>query len=253
MKLLFLGTGTSTGVPQLGCDCSVCRSRDPRDVRLRASVVVTTDAGRKILIDCGPDFRYQALKYRIGTVDAILFTHEHFDHAWGLNEIRPLHQADLYAESRVLKCIQDTLPYIFSEHPYPGAPELRLHRIEADVEVEIAGERVLPVRAMHMHLPVLGYRIGDFAYVTDISSISEEEKEKLRGLKVLVLGALRKSEHPAHLKLDDALALAKELDAGQTFFTHMSHDMGLHEEVDGELPERVRLAYDGLEVEWQGF
>ncbi|MBQ4358453.1 MAG: MBL fold metallo-hydrolase [Paludibacteraceae bacterium] len=250
MKLLFLGTGTSTGVPQLGCNCDVCRSIDPKDMRLRASAMLTTDTGRQFLIDCGPDFRYQALKYHIGVGDAILFTHEHFDHAWGLNEIRPLHQADLYAEDRVLKCFRDTLPYIFNEHPYPGAPDLRLHRIKEEKPFSIAGERIIPIRALHMQLPVLGYRIGDFAYVTDFSSIAESEKEKLRGVKVLVLGALRKSEHPAHLKLSDALDLARDLAAEQTFFTHMSHDMGKHEDVNRQLPPHVQLAYDGLRVEW---
>lgn len=250
MKITFLGTGTSVGVPTMGCDCEVCRSKDPHDKRLRASALIETDKGTKIIIDCGPDFRQQYLKHDIGKFDAILFTHEHFDHAVGLNEIRPLGGAELYAEHRVLEAIRYNLPYIFCEHPYPGAPDFHLHEVHDDRPFMIGADKVIPIRAVHARLPVLGYRIGSLAYITDFSGISDGETEKLKGLDVLVMGALRLKPHPAHLSVPEALELVDRLRPKQTFFIHMSHDVGLHADVCEKLPENVTLSYDGLQYEW---
>lgn len=252
MKVTFLGTGTSTGVPQMGCSCEVCRSNDPRDTRLRTSALLTTDSGRNILVDCGPDFRQQFLAHSdaLSRIDGILFTHEHFDHASGLNEIRPLHSAQLYAEKRVAEAIRYNLPYIFSEHPYPGAPTLDLHVINPDEPFFIDGQEVIPVRAIHGQLPVLGYRIGSFGYLTDISEIEDGELSKFKGVKVFVLGALRYKPHPSHLSVEESIEVARRVGAEKTFFVHMSHDIGLHAEVCASLPEGMTLAYDALTYEW---
>lgn len=247
MKLTFLGTGTSVGVPQMGCHCEVCSSSDPADKRLRASVLLETDKGGRILIDCGPDFRQQSLRYGIEEVDGVLFTHIHFDHAAGINEIRPLRHADLYAEQRVIDGILRFYSYLFGENHYPGAPELNLHTITGPFQ--LCGETITPVRAIHGKLPVLGFRIGKrFAYLTDFSEISDEEKQKLLGVDVMVMDALRIQPHPSHLSLQQALDLCDELKLSQVYFTHMSHDMGLHHVVNAQLPSSRQLAYDGQVV-----
>lgn len=250
MKVTFLGTGTSTGVPQMGCSCAVCRSSDPRDTRLRTSALLTTDSGVNILVDCGPDFRQQYLRHSLSRIDGIIFTHEHFDHASGLNEIRPLHTAQLYAEHRVAEAIKYNLPYIFSDHPYPGAPTLDLHEVKPGAPFAIEWQEIIPVRATHGNLPVLGYRIGSFGYLTDISEIEDSELEKFKGVKVFVLGALRYKPHPSHLSVEQSIDVARKVGAEQTFFVHMSHDIGLHAEVCAALPQGMTLAYDTLVYEW---
>lgn len=250
MKVTFLGTGTSVGVPQMACHCDVCRSEDPHDKRLRASVMIETTDGRTVLVDCGPDFRQQSLLYGIERLDGVLMTHIHFDHASGINEIRPLHQADIYCERSVKESILKFYPYLFGEHHYPGAPDLRLHEINEKRSFDLCGMKVTPVRATHGSLPVLGYRFDDnFAYLTDFSEIDDREAEKLRGVKVAVLDALREKEHPSHVNLAQAMALADRLQLSQVYFTHMSHDMGKHAWRNAHLPSHRQLAYDGLVLE----
>lgn len=246
MELLFLGTGTSTGVPQIGCNCRVCCSDDPKDKRLRASVLIT-DGDTRILIDCGPDMRQQFLQYNISSVTGILITHEHYDHIGGLDDIRPLGNTDIYAEERVVKTIRLAMPYCFAEIKYPGVPQMELHPI-SESSISIGNLIVIPIRVMHARLPVLGFRVGKLAYLTDVKSIDDENVGKLKGVELLIINALRPNKHIAHLSLGEALELAARIGAQQTYFTHMSHDMGLHRDVNQLLPENYHLAYDGLVV-----
>lgn len=252
LKVTFLGTGTSQGVPPIGCQSEVCLSENPKDKRLRASVLVQWE-GKDIIIDTGPDFRYQMLRQQLNNVDAILFTHEHRDHTAGLDDIRPINyiqekRVPVYLTDHVLTSLKDQFAYIFEPVPYPGIPELDFHLIE-NKEFNLFGKSVVPIQVMHYKLPVLGFRMGNFAYITDANYISEKELEKLNGVEVLVLNALRKTEHISHFTLQQATELAQRVGANQTYFTHMSHQIGLHDEVCAELPNGIDLAYDGLTFE----
>ncbi|MDA8886884.1 MBL fold metallo-hydrolase [Bacteroidia bacterium] len=251
MKVTFLGTGTSQGVPIIACDCEVCKSDDPRDKRLRSSVLIETEH-TNIVIDTGPDFRQQMLREKVQKVDAIVFTHGHKDHTAGFDDIRGFNwktktEMDVYANEEVEVVLKRDFYYAFAENKYPGVPNLYLHVIHNE-KFMIRDLEVQPIEVLHYKLPVFGYRIGDFSYITDANYISEEEKIKLRGSKVLVLNALRKTDHISHFTLDQAVALAQEIDADQTYIIHMSHQMGFHEEVDSELPSGINLAYDELQV-----
>ncbi|MBP1676232.1 MAG: putative hydrolase [Bacteroidetes bacterium] len=246
MKIVFLGTGTSTGIPQIGCKCAVCTSDDKRDKRLRSSVVVQTGS-KTVLIDCGPDFRMQVLTNNIEALDAILITHGHYDHLGGLDDIRPFGDTKVYAESNVIQQIKSTMPYCFAEKRYPGVPLIDLIEI-GEEDFYIDDLKVTPVRAMHARLPVLGFRIGNMAYLTDVKSIAPEEIEKLKSLDVLVVNALRIKEHIAHFSLSEALDFVTDTGAKQAYLTHFSHDLGKHADVEKLLPLNVHLAYDGLNV-----
>ncbi|MEI6682401.1 MAG: MBL fold metallo-hydrolase [Bacteroidota bacterium] len=252
MQITFLGTGTSQGVPVIACDCSVCKSADPHDKRLRSSVSVIA-GGKRIVIDCGPDFRQQMLREDIRSIDAILVTHEHKDHVGGLDDIRAFNYinrraAEVYASRKVQRTIKAEFSYAFAKEPYPGAPKINLHTI-INTPFMVGDQKVIPIRARHyQHNFVFGFRIGDFTYITDAVEIGEREKKKIRGTKILVLNSLRKQKHYSHFNLDEALALMKEFSPEQGFLTHISHQMGTSEEVGRELPANVRLAYDGLTV-----
>ncbi|RZT96679.1 phosphoribosyl 1,2-cyclic phosphate phosphodiesterase [Ancylomarina subtilis] len=252
MKLTFLGTGTSQGIPIIACKCPVCLSTDKKDKRLRTSALVEVD-GQTIVIDSGPDFRYQMLRANVQQLDAILFTHEHKDHTAGLDDVRAFNWVnkraiDVYAEKRVQASLKQEFAYVFAEFRYPGIPQLNL--IDVDNKAfQINSTRILPIRAMHLKLPVFGYRIGDMAYITDANYIPAEEKEKLKGLKVLVLNALRREKHLSHFTLSEALALIEELKPEKAYLTHFSHQLGFHQEISKELPENVFMAYDGLAID----
>ena len=252
MKITFLGTGTSQGVPPIGCRSDVCLSENPRDKRLRASIHIEWN-GLSLVVDCGPDFRYQMIRAGISRVDALLFTHEHRDHTAGLDDIRPFNylqegELPVYLHPRVYQAFQGQFDYIFQPVPYPGIPQIDWHLIDNEA-FEIGGHVIRPVEVLHYKLPVLGFVFDRFAYVTDANFISDKEKEKLKGMDVLVLNALRREAHISHFTLAEAVALAKELGAKQTYFTHMSHQIGLHDDVCSELPDGIDLAHDGLVVE----
>jgi phosphoribosyl 1,2-cyclic phosphate phosphodiesterase len=252
LKITFLGTGTSQGIPVIGCGCAVCQSGDSKDKRLRVSVLIEI-ADTTIVIDSGPDFRYQMLRAGVKDLDAILFTHEHKDHIAGLDDIRPfnylLHKKiDIYAVPRVQEALKREFAYIFSEVKYHGLPQITLHTVVNEA-FEIAGNQIIPLEVMHHKLPILGYRIGDFTYITDAKTISDEVIEQIKGTKVLVLNALQKESHISHLTFDEAIAMANRIGAETTYFTHISHNLGLHNEVSTELPANIKLAYDGLSFE----
>ncbi len=251
MKITFLGTGTSQGIPIIACNCEVCQSDDPKDKRLRSSVLIETGE-QKLVIDTGPDFRQQILRVNLKSLDAILLTHEHVDHLFGLDDIRAFnwvqkHPTDIYAEERVQNAIRRVFNYVFARYKYPGIPQMNLHLIE-NKPFLIGETEIIPVRGLHYKLPVFGFRIGSFAYITDVNYLEKSEKEKLQGLDVLVVNALRKEKHISHFTLSEALQLIDELKPAKAYLTHLSHQMGLHREVSNELPPDVFLAYDGLEI-----
>lgn len=251
MKITFLGTGTSQGVPVIGCRCKVCTSLDAKDNRLRCSVLVEYNE-RAVVIDTGPDFRQQMLKNRVGRLDAVLFTHEHKDHVAGLDDVRAFNfimkqHMDVYLTDAVEAAIRREFSYIFSDFKYPGIPLLNLHRIENQA-FELFGETIQPIQVMHYQMPVLGFRVGDFAYITDANSISKAELQKLKGVKILVLNALRREPHISHFTLNEAINLIVEIAPEKAYLTHLSHQMGLHEEVSLELPANIEIAYDGLTI-----
>lgn len=252
MKLTFLGTGTSTGVPVIGCQCKRCMSADPRDKRLRASALWEI-GDTKIVVDAGPDFRMQMINAQCRHVDAILITHRHYDHIGGLDDVRGLNYSmhaplNVYAEKFHADGIMQMYPYVFEVNKYPGAPNINLNVITSE-PFEINGIKVEPIRVMHAKMPIFGYRIGDWAYITDASKIPAESMEKLRGLDVLVLNALRHEPHMSHFSISQALEVVEELKPRRTYFTHINHDFGNYAEYNHQLPEGVEMSYDGLVVE----
>ena len=247
MHIQFLGTGTSTGVPQIGCRCEVCTSRNEKDRRLRSSVLFTV-GNKNILIDCGPDFRQQMLRSEVERIDAILLTHAHYDHTGGIDDLRPYTARSplpIYLEPDVARDIRLRLPYCFWEKRYPGIPNLTLTEI-GESPFTAAGISVIPIRAMHFELPVLGFRIGQAAYITDMLTLPESEYEKLNDLDVLVINALRQTPHISHQTLESALRVIDRTAPRRAYLTHISHQMGLHDAVSAQLPDGVYLAYDGL-------
>jgi len=251
LKITFLGTGTSQGVPVIGCECEVCRSLDYRDKRLRVSVHLEID-GTSLVIDTGPDFRQQMLRERISKLDAVLLTHSHKDHIAGLDDVRAFNFLQkkgmpIYGTAKTLEQVKTEFYYAFESQKYPGIPVLNLQELN-DREFEINGIKILPLPVLHLHMPVLGFRIGDFSYITDANLIPDETLTKLRGTKVLVLNALQKEKHQSHFNLEEALVQTKIINAEQTYFTHISHKMGLHQSVSKEMPDRIALAHDGMVV-----
>ena len=254
MKITILGSGTSTGVPEIGCTCPTCTSTDPRDKRLRCSGLVEAN-GVRILIDCGPDFREQMIRLNdFKPIDAVLITHEHYDHVGGLDDLRPFcrfRDVPVYTEAYMAQRLRERIPYCFAEHPYPGVPRIVLEEITPGIpfyvrNAEGAKVEILPIRVMHGKLPILGYRIGQMAWITDMLTMPDSEYEHLTGLEVLVMNALRPKAHPTHQSISEALENVRRLLPQETYFVHMSHHVGLHIEAEKELPSRVHLAYDGL-------
>lgn len=255
MKLKFLGTGTSQGIPVIGSTHPVCLSTDLKDKRLRSSVMITDDDKKKILIDCGPDFRQQMLTNHESTVDALLLTHEHNDHVIGLDDLRPIifqkkEDISIYCMPRVGDEIKNRFPYAFSKIKYPGAPSFQLHYIYKEA-FKIGNTEITPIEVLHHQLPILGYRIKNMAYITDASDITEQEKEKIKNLDLLIINCLRKTEpHNAHYILPQIMELVEEIAPKLTYLTHISNRFGFHKEIENELPKHIRPAYDGLEIEF---
>jgi hypothetical protein len=292
MKLHFLGTGTSIGVPQMGCSCSVCCSEDARDKRLRCSALIETDDQRLILIDCGPDFRTQMLRfiaehpytddtsvpysvrkmnemsdeqarklglheaprfdYAMPRIEAVLLTHEHFDHVAGLDDLRPFsyfHPIDVWAEPNVATAITNHMGYVFGAKHYPGAPKLTMNHLDVNTPITIGENGIVPIRVFHGKLPILGFRIGALAYLTDMSQLGEAQMEKLAGVKTLVVSALRHEPHATHQTINEAIAFGRAVGAQHTYFIHMCHTAGRQADMDKQLPEGFRFAYDGLSID----
>ena len=251
MKLTFLGTGTSCGVPVIGCQCKVCQSADPKDKRTRCSALVETDSTR-ILIDCGPDFRQQILPQPFRKIDGILITHSHYDHMGGMDDIRPYCQfgaINVYADSLAKQSMLEMLPYCFAEHRYPGVPAIGLHEIFPHQPLQIGDMEVMPIQVMHGKLPILGFRIGKLTYITDMKTIDDGELKYIEGTELLVVNALRFDKpHHSHQLMDDAIDFARKVGAKRTLIIHVCHDVGLHQEVNKILPEGIDLAYDGQEI-----
>lgn len=286
MKLTFLGTGTSIGVPAIGCRCEVCRSLDTKDKRLRASAMVETDKGLRVLIDCGPDFRQQILAQRFGKIDAVLITHIHYDHVGGADDLRPFcmyGDVDVYAQQDVIEGLHETMPYCFRRHLYPGVPHLRLHEAKAGQGIRVArrqeivvdfpgsgasldgvlnnvGHRetvpavdevldIMPVPVLHGRMPILGYRFGRMAYITDMKEPADTTLSLLQGVETLVVNALRfEKEHHSHQLVDDAVAFSRAVGAKRTYFTHLTHDIGTHDIANRRLPDGFSFAYDGQTI-----
>lgn len=250
MRILFLGTGTSIGVPEMCCECAVCRSENPKDKRFRTSLLLETD-DKTILLDCGPDFRSQMLRYGVKRIDALLLTHEHYDHVGGIDDLRPYATSrplPIYAEQGVINHLQERIPYCFGTNRYPGTPSLRLISITPGREFFVGSSAIMPIRVMHGRLPIVGFRIGSMAYITDMKWIERGEMERLKGVKRLIVNALHIKEHPTHQNLMQAQNFARMVGAEETYFIHFSHRIGLHNIVEHHLPDNMHLAYDGLEI-----
>ncbi|MFZ4399230.1 MAG: MBL fold metallo-hydrolase [Bacteroidales bacterium] len=253
IKVTFLGTATSIGVPVIACDCDVCTSVDKKDKRFRASILIQIGE-IAIVVDCGPDFRIQMIRENVQNLDAVIFTHEHRDHIAGLDDVRAFNyvlnkKIDIYGCDRVMEAVKIEFPYIFSETArYFGAPQLIVHKIE-NKAFTVNGINIIPIEVLHEKLPIFGFRIGDFTYITDASFISDQEKEKIKGSKVIVLNALRNSKHVSHFSVQEAVAILEELNPEKAYLTHVSHFIGKHEEVNKKLPDFIKLAYDSLVIE----
>ncbi len=252
ITVTFLGTGTSTGVPVVACDCKVCSSKDKRDHRLRTSVMVEVNDHR-VIIDCGPDFRYQMIREKVEDISAILFTHGNRDHIAGLDDVRAFNYVlnktvDIYATQAVIDSINKEFPYILHEKRFFGAPQLRFNIIKNE-PFSINGLPILPIEVLHHKMIVFGFRIGDFTYITDASHIPEKEKKKISGSEVLVINALRKSKHISHFSLEEALQEIREIEPKKAYITHLSHFMGVHSQIQETLPENIFIAYDGLKID----
>ncbi|NDV56649.1 MBL fold metallo-hydrolase [Bacteroides sp. 519] len=251
MKIKILGSGTSTGVPEIGCNCTVCTSTDTKDKRLRTSALIYTDDAT-LLMDCGPDFREQMLHVDFNKIDGVLISHEHYDHVGGLDDLRPFcrfGEVTVYAEEYTGNRLRNRMPYCFTDIKYPGVPDVVLKDIAEGEVFYINNTKIVPIRVIHGKLPILGYRINNMAYITDMLTMPEESYQYLEGLDLLILNALRIEPHMSHQTLDDAIAVAQRIGAGQTWFIHMSHHMGLHKEAEATLPNGMHLTYDGLELE----
>lgn len=252
MKLRFLGTGTSNGVPQIGCQCPTCLSTDSHDKRMRASALLTTDTGQNILIDCGPDFYHQIIRAGAPPLDALLVTHIHYDHVGGMDDLRPYCAGGafpVYCSADVHSDLRQTKPYSFATHLYPGVPTYAITHLEPLKPIGVAGITVTPVPILHYKLPILGFKFGErLAYVTDCKTMPQETVQALKGVDTLVINALRHKEHLSHLNLQQALELVKQINPRVTYLTHMSHDIGKHEQLEASLPPGVYPAYDGLEI-----
>lgn len=258
MKLTFLGTGTSQGVPVIGCRCAVCCSADKRDKRLRTAAMVEW-RGMRFVIDAGPDFRFQLLRAGVSRIDGILLTHEHKDHIGGLDDVRALNfvdyprevrPVDIYATERTLEVVRKDFDYAFVTNKYRGVPELRLHPFSNEESLQIGAAEIIPIAGHHSaRFEVTGFRFGALAYLTDFKSIEEREVEKLKGVELLVVNALRFEPHDSHFNVEEAMALVRRINPRHTYLTHMSHEMGLYADSFDRLPEGVELAYDGLEIE----
>jgi phosphoribosyl 1,2-cyclic phosphate phosphodiesterase len=253
IKVTVLGTGTSTGVPMVACNCEVCNSSNSKDKRLRCSILIQS-ASTTIVIDTTPDFRQQMLRHNVQKLDAVVFTHPHKDHIAGLDDVKAFNffqqqPMPVYANELTQVAIKREFYYVFTEEKYPGIPQLELQPIDEKKEIIIGDITLTPILVWHLKMPVLGFRIGDFTYITDANNIEEQELQKIIGSKILILNALRKEEHISHFNLQQAIDLSKQLKIPQTYFTHISHQMGLHESVNNSLPNGCALAYDGLELE----
>ena len=251
MKITFLGTGTSQGIPMIASNHPVCLSNNSKDKRLRSSIMISWDDNRYI-IDCGPDFRQQMLRENIQAINGVLFTHEHSDHTAGIDDLRPytykMGEVPIYAQERVIESLKIRFSYIFeTENRYAGAPKLTENIIDSN-SFMLNGVCVTPIAVMHGKLPITGYRFGNVAYITDLKTMSDQEKKKLEGLDTLIVNALRITTHPTHLNLEEAIGFVNEIKPKRAYFTHISHKLGFHEEVEKILPENIFLSYDGLEI-----
>lgn len=253
MKITFLGTGTSQGVPVIGCDCAICRSGNPKDKRLRSSLLLQTET-TTVVIDSGPDFRQQLLRENIKKLDGLVFTHSHKDHLAGMDDIRAFNYlsnkpVEVYASLETQEAIRTEFSYIFNKPDYPGIPQINFTTINKSTTFWIGDILFQPIEVMHLKMPVLGFRIFNFTYITDANFIAEEEMQKIYGTDFLVLNALRREKHVSHFTLEEAIDISQKIEAKQTYFTHISHQLGKHLEVESELPERINLAYDCLTIQ----